>query len=85
MGAVDSMLDDILGLPTWSCTDTDLAEAVELAQKLAAKVEAVRLRSIHDVDAHEHNAARRRLGIRDGDKELLTRDTRTPKPFVIGE
>ncbi|WP_020574171.1 hypothetical protein [Actinopolymorpha alba] len=52
MGAVDSMLDDILEFSTWSCTDAERAEAVELAHKLAGKFDAVRLRTIHDVDTH---------------------------------
>ncbi|WP_020576404.1 HNH endonuclease signature motif containing protein [Actinopolymorpha alba] len=53
MGAVDSMLADILESPIWSCTDAERAEAVELAHKIVGRSEALRLRTIHDVDTHE--------------------------------
>uniref|UniRef100_UPI000477D90E DUF222 domain-containing protein n=1 Tax=Actinopolymorpha alba TaxID=533267 RepID=UPI000477D90E len=53
MGAVDSMLADILESPIWSYTDAERAEAVELAHKIVGRSEALRLRTIHDVDAHE--------------------------------
>ncbi len=53
MGAVDSMLADILESPIWSYTDAERAEAVELAHKIVGRSEALRLRTIHDVDTHE--------------------------------